>query len=277
MNYPAHARFFGKTASSLRDEADQFPADALSVDAYLGGRVHLAQPLCGYRAGIDPVLLAASVPAQSGQRVLELGCGAGAALYCLAERVSGLCLTGVERQEAYAALAARNAEANGVSARIVTADLVALPPALRQERFDHILANPPYYRAEDRCPAQDEGREAAMGEVTPLSSWIKVAARRLAPMGQLHMIHRAERLPDILSALQGRLGSVELKPLAPREGRAARLVLVRARKGGRAGFQLHAPLILHAGARHVADGEDYTDRVRAILRDGAALHFTANA
>lgn len=218
----------------MRDEVGHFPADALSVDAYLGGRVHLAQPLYGYRAGIDPVLLAASVTAQPEQRVLELGCGAGAALLCLAERVPGLCLTGIERQEAYAALAARNAEANGVSARIITADLVALPAELRQERFDHILANPPYYRRGARSAAQDEGREAAMGEVTPLASWIKVAARRLAPMGQLHMIHRAERLPDILSALQGRLGSVELKPLAPAQ--AARRGLFwcgRARAGAR--------------------------------------------
>ncbi len=259
----------------MRDETTGFPADALSVDAYLGGRLHLAQPLVGYRAGIDPVLLAASVPAASGQSVLELGCGVGAALFCLGARVSGLTLTGVERQADYADLARRNSEDNTLPARIVTADLAELPGDLRQERFDHILANPPYLRVESRSPARDAGREAALGEVTPLSSWIKVAARRLAPEGQFHMIHRADRVPDILSALQGRLGSVELKPLAPRQGRPARLVLIRARKGGRAGFRLHAPLILHAGARHVADGEDYTGPVRAILREAAPLDFAA--
>ncbi|WP_234990143.1 tRNA1(Val) (adenine(37)-N6)-methyltransferase [Roseivivax lentus] len=261
----------------MRDEAGQFAAEALSVDAYLGGRLRLAQPLRGYRAGIDPVLLAAAVPAMAGQRVLDLGCGAGAALFCLATRIPGLLLTGVERQADYAALAMRNAEENGLAARIATADLAALPADLRQERFDHILANPPYWQAEARDAAQDPGREAALCEVTPLATWIKVAARRLAPAGQLHMVHRAERLPDILTALHGRLGSIELKPLAPRTGRAARLILVRARKGGRAGFRLHAPLILHDGAQHVADGEDYTPAVRAMLRDAAPLDFEACA
>lgn len=260
----------------MRDEVGHFPADALSVDAYLGGRVHLAQPLYGYRAGIDPVLLAASVTAQPEQRVLELGCGAGAALLCLAERVPGLCLTGIERQEAYAALAARNAEANGVSARIITADLVALPAELRQERFDHILANPPYYRRGARSAAQDEGREAAMGEVTPLAAGSR-SPRAARADGAVAHDPPGRTAAGYPVGAAGPVGIGGAETTGPRAGRSARLVLVRARKGGRAGFQLHAPLILHAGARHIADGEDYTGTVRAILRNGAPLHFAADA
>jgi tRNA1(Val) A37 N6-methylase TrmN6 len=110
-----------------------------------------------------------------------------------------------------------------------------------------------------------------LGEDTPLADWISTAARRLAPKGYLHMIQRADRLPDMLAASAGCLGSSEVLPLAPRHGRAAELVILRARKGGRADFRLHAPLILHEGDRHRQDGESYRPEIGAVLRDGAAL------
>ncbi|WP_415921549.1 tRNA1(Val) (adenine(37)-N6)-methyltransferase [Tateyamaria sp. SN6-1] len=237
----------------------------LTRDAFLGGRVELWQPKQGYRAGVDPVLLAASVPAVSGQSVLDLGCGVGAAALCLGARVPGLTLLGVERQAAYAALAVRN----GLDT--VVADLTDLPDAVKQRSFDHVLANPPYFDRSGGHSARDAGREAALGIDTPLAAWVDVAARRLRPKGYLHMIHRAERLPDILTALAGRLGSAELWPIAPRTGRAAELVICRARKEGRAPFRLHAPIIMHAGARHARDGEDYVPEIQAVLRAGAAL------
>ncbi|MEY2961347.1 MAG: hypothetical protein RLZ60_1177, partial [Pseudomonadota bacterium] len=55
----------------------------LSCDNFLNGKVRVWQPINGYRAGVDPVLLAAAVPAKSGQTVLELGCGVGTASLCL--------------------------------------------------------------------------------------------------------------------------------------------------------------------------------------------------
>ena len=66
----------------------RFEDDALSCDAFLGGRLRIWQPRAGYRAGIDPVMLAAAVPARPRQSVLELGCGAGTASLCLAAQPS---------------------------------------------------------------------------------------------------------------------------------------------------------------------------------------------
>lgn len=246
-------------------------SDDLTCDGFLGGRLRLWQPRRGYRAGVDPVLLAAAVPARAGQSVLELGCGAGAALLCLGARVPGLDLAGVELQQDYAWLACRNAAENGQEVQVVRADLAALPPALRGRGFDHVIANPPYFRAGAHSPATDPGRGTALGGETPLAQWIETAARRLAPKGYLHMIQRADRLPEMLGACDGRLGSLEVLPLSARAGRAPDLVILRARKGGRAGFRLHAPLILHAGARHEADGDDYRPEIAAVLRDAAPL------
>ena len=241
----------------------------LTRDWFLGGALALHQPRQGYRAGVDAVFLAAAVPARAGETVLELGCGVGAASLCLARRVPGLSLTGIEIQPAYAALARRNAEEAGLPLEVVEGDLSRLPAGLRQRQFDHVIANPPYFRRDHSLPGPDAGRERAMGEATPLASWIDVAARRLSHRGRLTLIQRAERLPEILSALDGRLGSAEVLPLAPRAGRAAKLVLLRAVKGGRAPFRLLPPVTLHAGAHHASDAEDYTDDAAAVLRAAA--------
>ncbi|SMP29509.1 tRNA1(Val) (adenine(37)-N6)-methyltransferase [Shimia sagamensis] len=245
----------------------------LTQNDFLNGLVTLWQPKDGYRAGVDPVLLAATIPAKAGARVLELGSGAGAAFLCLAKRVPNLVVHAVELQPDYAALAHRNAKENGVDATIWEADLAALPIELRQMQFDHVFANPPYFDRAASTAAQDAGRDVAMGEDTPLDTWVEVAAKRLAAKGTATFVHRAERLLDLLSAMQGVLGSVQVMPLQPRVGRDANLVLVRGVKGGRAAFRLHAPVRMHEGDVHTRDGESYTDQIRAVLRDGAALSF----
>lgn len=251
-------------------QTPMFSESDLSRDVFLGGRLTIWQPLRGYRAATDPVLLASGVAARSGQAVLELGCGAGVALLALGLRVPGLNLTGLERQVDYAELARRNAAENGLAADIVSGDLAQMPHGLRAQSFDHVLANPPYYHS--RAPAaRDPGRAAALREETPLAVWIDAGLKRLKGGGWLTMIHLAERLPDILAALDGRTGAVAVRPLCAREGRAAGRVLVRARKGARAPFRLLAPLVLHEGAAHLADGDDFTGAAQAILREGMAL------
>ncbi len=248
-----------------------FARDSISVDKFLGGRLMLMQPRKGYRAGVDPVFLAASVNAHEGESVLELGCGAGAAILSLGSRVSGLRLVAVEKQTDYAELARRNAFDNDIDLDVHEADITALPEAVREESFDHVIMNPPYHLREGGPVAPDEGREASKGEQTPLEDWIKAATKRLKPRGYLTMIQKAERLPEILAAFDERMGTILVKPLCAREGRAATLILLHARKGGRGAFRLAAPLILHDGAEHVGDAESYRQEVSAILRDGVAL------
>ena len=244
-----------------------------SQDGFLGGRLQLAQPKIGYRAGIDPVLLAAACPAKKGEHVLELGCGVGVASLCLAARVPGLRLHGVEILPDYAQLARDNAAQNEFEFDVQVACVSARPTPFYDHSFHQVIMNPPYFMEESSSTPLEAGRASGRSEQVALSHWIETAAKRLRPKGYLTLIQRVERLPDILSGLSGRLGSISVQPLAARDGRAPHLVLVRARKSGRAAFQLLAVRTLHVGAAHIKDCPDYASGILAILRDGAVFQW----
>ncbi len=246
-----------------------FDENQLTDDKFLCGRLRLLQPEKGYRAATDAVLLAAACPAVAGESVLDLGCGAGAASLCLAARVPGVRLTGVEVQPEYADLARRNAARNGIAMEVVEGDLAHMPRALRRD-FDQVIANPPWYPP-GGTPSPVAVRATAMQVTLPLSAWVQAATRRLAPGGWLTLIAGTDSLPDLLAALAPRLGSAAVLPLAPRAGRAAPRVILRARKGGRAPFRLLAPLVIHDGAAHDGDRESYTAAANAVLREGSDI------
>lgn len=249
--------------------------DEFSCDDFLGGRVRAFQPRRGYRAGVDPVLLAASIDARPGQSILELGCGVGVASLCLANRVPGVSVTGVEMQPVYAALAMLNAKENDAAFDVVEADLRKLPHDLRQRRFDHVMMNPPYFDRKSGTKSKDAGRDVALGGDTLLADWLDIGIRRLGPRAYLSLIQRTERLPEVLAALDGRLGSIIVKPIAGREGRAPELFLLQSRQEGRAAFRLAPTLIMHQGTVHQGDQESYTPLVSSILRNGADLPVTS--
>ncbi|MEL6198214.1 MAG: methyltransferase [Pseudomonadota bacterium] len=242
----------------------------------MAGRVRLWQPRTGYRAATDPVLLAAAVPAVRGESVLELGVGAGAASLCLAARVSGLALTGLEIQPGYAALARANARRAAVPLEVVEGDVTAMPPTLRARRFDQVILNPPWHA--DGPPSATVARDRAHRTgAEALATWIAAAVARTRPRGRITLIHRAERLDAILTALSGPAGEIRILPLAARAGRAAGRVIVTARTQVKAPLALLAPLVLHDGAAHFRDESDFSPRAKAILSDGAALDLLERA
>lgn len=237
-------------------------------ETLLGGRVRHAQLAAGHRTGIEPVLLAASIPAMPGARVLEGGTGSGAGLLCLAARVKDLSGVGIERDPALAALARANIAANGFAALTVReGDLAAIRP---EGEFDHAFANPPWHAPDGTRSAdarQEQARRAAPGL---LATW---AARLAAPLrhrGTLTFILPAAMLPEALAALPAAgCGSPAVLPLWPRAGRPARLLLLRGVKGGRGPCTVLPGLTLHGPA------QDYTAEAEAILRDGGALALAA--
>lgn len=253
--------------------AATFAPEELDRHGFLGERITVWQPRGGYRSGADTVLLAAACPARAGQRVLDLGCGVGVATFCLAMRMDGLTLHGLEVQPAYADLARRNAEALGVGLTVHEGDVAAIPASLREVQVDHVIANPPYYDDAASTPTADPGKDRAFRADASLAVWIDTALRRLVSGGWLTLVHRTECLPALLAALGGRAGAIAILPLAPRVGRPADRLILRARKGAAAPLTLHAPFVMHDGARHERDNDPLSDAAERVLRDAEPLIF----
>jgi tRNA1(Val) A37 N6-methylase TrmN6 len=244
-------------------------ANRLSEDRLLDGRLILRQPAKGYRAGVDAALLAAACDAGAGQRVLELGCGVGAVMLAAAIRRPGATFVGVERDTEALALAGANIGLNGLGARVsahggdVAGDLTGL-----SRGFDAVLANPPFFDDPTQLRAPHPARRAAYLTEEGLGAWIQAMLKAARAGGTLTLVHRADRLGDILALLAPKASSVRIRPVHPHADEPAKRVLVRAVKAGRAPLQLLPALVLHdrSGAKHSPAAE-------AILRGEAALDW----
>ena len=235
--------------------------------ALLGGRLRFRQPATGYRSAIDPVFLAAAVPAKPGDRVFELGLGAGAAALCLLARVPDCTVAGVEPDPALRRLALENAAANGMAGRLTAAaDVEELGG--NAGSFDRLMSNPPFW-AEGSGNRPPDARKARAGHESDLSiaQWADRLCRLGRPKATVTTVYAAARLDALLAALAPRCGGPEILPLWPRAGRDAKRVLVRARLGGKGPARLLPGLTLHE-----ADGR-FTPAAEAVLRGGASVEF----
>jgi tRNA1(Val) A37 N6-methylase TrmN6 len=244
---------------------DETPAP-VTEDHILGGRVSLRQPAKGYRAGLDAALLAAACDARPGERVLEAGCGVGAAMLAAAARRPDARFIGIERDAAALALALGNIAANGLGERVTATpgDIAAAAPS--GGPFDAALCNPPFFDDSGMLRAPHPAKAAAWIADDGLAAWIDFMTRAVRDGGSITLIHRADRLADLLSLLSAKAGSFQIRPVHPFADAPAKRVLLRAVKGRRAPLQLLPPLVLHdrGGGKHTVE-------VEAILRGEADL------
>jgi len=239
-------------------------------DGFLGHALSILQPRAGYRAGIDAVMLAAAIPARSGELAVEAGCGVGVAALCLAHRVDGLLVSGCDAEADLVRLAGVNAVRNGLDQRVRFAQTViggaAVDTIAAPESADHVFANPPYHEAGRTRPSADPLKARAHAFVDgDLEAWLRAMTAALRPDGSLTVIYPAQELGRLLALLGSRVGATRIFPLFPRVGAAASRVIVQGRKGSRAPAELLPGLMLHG------DGHGFTDEAEAVLRHGSAL------
>jgi tRNA1(Val) A37 N6-methylase TrmN6 len=244
------------------------PAAGFTEDHLLGGRLRLRQPATGYRVAIDPVFLAASVPAEPQQSVLDVGCGVGAAMLCLAARVPQARVVGLETRRELVRLAGDNAILNGVEARVsaMIGDLLHAPPRLPPGAFDHVMANPPHLdRGRAAAVASPEKAEATIEGEADLAAWVRFSLAMVRSKGSVTFIHRADRIDALLAELAGRAGEIVVYPLWPGPERPAVRVLVRARKDILSPSRIAPGLVLNG-----SDGRP-TAVAEGVLREGRGL------
>ena len=250
---------------------DQTPLErGIAEDRVLGARIRLLQATGGYRAGLDAALLAAACDARPGERVLDAGCGVGGALLAAAWRRPESRFLGLERDAQAAELARRNVLLNEMQARvrIVEGDIGKGFRALGLGVFDCAISNPPFFDDPSQLRGPAPERAGAYLAEAGISGWCEFLTRSVREGGRIILVHRADRLADILAALAPKAGSIQIRPVQPFADEPAKRVLVRAVKTGKAPLILLPALVLHerGGAKHAPQAE-------AILRGEAAVEW----
>ena len=243
------------------------------IDAFLGGRLQLAQATHGHRAGLDAVMLAAAAKVGPGDRVLDAGCGSGVVGVCIAARVQACLITGIDINPQLVEMANDNAARNGFSARYraVAHDLTGAVAGLQalgvaRESFDAIVSNPPFFcDGEGTASSGVLRRQASVMPNGGLEPWLRFMTTMAAADARLAIVHRAAALPKLLAALDRRWGAVHVFPLFARPGAPAHRIIIRAQKGSRAGLTLLPGMVLHT------PGNAFTPEAEAVLRHGQPL------
>jgi tRNA1(Val) A37 N6-methylase TrmN6 len=254
------------------EHAPLFQPEELTLDKILGGRVGLYQPATGYRVAIDPVFLAASIPCTPADTILDVGMGVGAASLCLAARVPGCKVIGLELQRPLVRLAAQNIELNHLKGRVevLQGSLTQPPPRLAPSSLSHVMANPPYYQTSRGTPSPSLTKQLSNSleaGLVELKSWVQFACLMVRPQGTVTFIYPAELMDQLLVLLYGKLGHLTICPLWAAEGRAASRVLIRGVKNVNGPSTLCPGLTLHG-----PEGK-YTPTAEGILRHAQPLVF----
>jgi tRNA1(Val) A37 N6-methylase TrmN6 len=237
----------------------------------MSGRVVLRQLRLGYRAGLDAALLAACLEVKSGERAIEAGCGVGGALLQAAARWPQAHFTGMERDLAALSLAGENIALNGLDDRVevLQGDVEQGFSTLGLAPFDAAFANPPFFDDPASLRGPHPARRGAYIADGGLAAWVGFLLKAVRPGGQITLIHRADRLADLLRLLGDGAGSICIRPVQPFADQPAKRVLVRAIKTGKAPLALLSALVLHD-----RDGGKHTPFADALLRGDATLGWS---
>lgn len=238
-------------------------------DYLLNLQVKIFQPVNGYRASTDAVILSA-LPTQikPKDKILDIGSGTGAISLCLAHRLQSqnVQIHGFELQSDLAELSNLSAQANGFSDFLHYHNLDISKDTLPEKpnSFQHVISNPPYSEADMKSPNKSKSLAHNFADFN-LNDWIQFCLKMLAPFGWFYMINRAEALPQILHSLHEKAGDITIIPLLSKTHQNAKRVMVSARKNSKTPAVIKPDFIIHQ-----EDG-NYTPQAEQILRLGKSF------
>lgn len=218
----------------------------------------------GFCFGIDSVLLSEfAMDIKKGSKVIDFGTGTGIISFLLLGKTEISNVVGIEVQEEVADMARRSIMINnlGEKFKIINCDIKDILDNVNREEFDVVVTNPPYKKANSGGKNKNEKKLISRHEVlADVYDFIKASKSVLKDKGTLYMVHRPERLADIICAL--RKYKIEPKKIrfvySKEDSNEAKLVMVKAVKNGGEFLQIEKPLYIYKN-----NGE-YTDEVLKI-------------
>ena len=219
----------------------------------------------GFCFGIDSVLLTEfAKDMKKHSSIVDLGTGTGIIGILLSKKVEASKIVGVEVQKDVAQMAKRSVELNNLQniMSIVNEDIQNL--SLEKNSFDYVVTNPPYKKKGTGIINQKDKQIISRNETTvDLDGWIKVASKLLKDNGAIYMVHRPERLNEIIELLiKYRLEPKRIRFVYPKIDKDANLVLIKAVKYANSFLKVEKPLIIYKN-----DG-NYTDEILKIYEEG---------
>lgn len=193
-------------------------------------------PPGGFPLSTDSMVLAHFIKLPRSAKILDLGSGCGTLGVLLCARDPECTVTGFELTEHAHRAAQENIRVNGLQSRMksICADLRQIPEALPQGSFSLCVSNPPYFSG---GPLSHRTPLARREDGCTLAELLKSAAWALKYGGDLYLVHRPERLGEIIAlAAPFRLEAKRLGLLRHAEGQRPSLILLQLRKGGRPGL-----------------------------------------
>lgn len=226
------------------------------------GDLQLIQDKTQFCFGVDAVLLASFARVKLHGRALDLGCGNGIIPILLSHKTRASYIAGLEIQKPAYELAKRNVELNQLSCRveIINGDIKNISEKDFSKNFDTVVSNPPYMEPTRGEKNESDALRIARHEILcDVNDVIAAAARCLKFGGSFFMIHRPERIADIMCSLRNNsLEPKRIRFVHPKIGKQATMILIEAKKGSHPSCITEAPLYIQN-----ADGS-YTDEINAI-------------
>ncbi len=231
------------------------------IDDLQRGGLKIIQDTDTFCFGIDAVLLSDFAFAKPGERVMDLCAGNGVVSLLMYARYNAASYTALEIQKPIADMALASVKMNHLENRIavINGDVREAKTLFPSGSFDVVTANPPYINNQGRQNEKEALRVARHEVLLSLPELLRSAAYLLTFRGRFYMIHRAQRLPEII----GEMLKVGLQPKAirlvhPFVDKMAQQVLIEASLGGGEGALIKAPLIVYK------EPGVYTDEILGI-------------
>ena len=206
--------------------------------------IELLLPEDGFRLGTDSVVCAGFARFAKGSRVADLGCGSGAIAMMLLASDPTLQVTGIELDEQAALCAQKNAEHNRVNFTAIHGDLRKIRELLPPGSMDGCISNPPYFPVGSGKQASGALAKARSEETCNLEDLTAAAAWLLPTGGNFTLVHRPERLADIIFHLKNhQLEPKRIQFARHKAQNPVNLVLIEAKKGGKTGLFYEKDLV----------------------------------